>query len=105
MVQVAVDRAPHRALSSEIAVGNQRSMAIARAAGFQLNRTVGDMMVWRRPRQSSLSPVGEPAVPDGGRPDGATVLRFDGAPPDRRAKREHGPAHAVPQASDTEAAG
>ncbi|MBI3515845.1 MAG: GNAT family N-acetyltransferase [Proteobacteria bacterium] len=59
MVELAVDRVPHRRLTAEIAIGNERSMAIAKAAGFQLDHSAGDMMVWLRPRLTGSARGGE----------------------------------------------
>jgi L-amino acid N-acyltransferase YncA len=36
-------------LRAEIARGNQASMAIAQAAGFQMRETSGQIAVWYRP--------------------------------------------------------
>jgi len=49
MVRRAVERVPEARLRAEIVASNARSIAIARAAGFRLSETIGDMTVWRRP--------------------------------------------------------
>jgi RimJ/RimL family protein N-acetyltransferase len=48
MVRLAVERARGRRLRAEIAPSNEASLAIARALGFRMSRTIGQMTVWHR---------------------------------------------------------
>jgi UDP-2,4-diacetamido-2,4,6-trideoxy-beta-L-altropyranose hydrolase len=49
MVRCAIERAPAARLRVEITASNARSIAIARATGFRMSETIGDITVWRRP--------------------------------------------------------